>query len=303
MREEFSYYGALTFFGRPREGSGFFIKYLLAFVLVAACITVGELFLLRLLLPQFSMLYFTVAANPAIIFSSFGMFAQVVGGFLIYAAFHLFIWAIFESARQRYFIREEPFSLKIGMDEVRLFWVGVSLSVIIIICAFVISVVVSAVGAFGIKHPAATHWMAPYILTGLVGFLLMIPLVKLCAASSQTIRDQQYRFFDSVSATNGRFWRLFFAFVTMFIGLFFVAIVVGLASFGISVLLLGGSDRETVGQAFVLGTASVNAWPGYLILLVIENALAASFLFAFSGIAAHATLTDPELTGSDYAKV
>ncbi len=117
------------------------------------------------------------------------------------------MWATFECALQRYYMRGEGFRVSFGADEWRLVlvgfsWVGIA-SLAYLVSAFLVVVVYVIAGGIGGRE--ITGFLIGFF-GGATIFLFWIWFVtRLAPAAAITIRDKKYTFFGAFKATEGRF--------------------------------------------------------------------------------------------------
>lgn len=216
------------------------------------------------------------------------------------------VWAMFEAAGQRRYLRGEGLSLRIGGDEGRLIVVGLLMIVSILAMylgiAFVVGLLVVAGGAVS---PELGGLLG--IVSGIAGFgFLVFMLVRLSPAAAMTVRDGHIRFPSAFTATKGRFWPLFGAYVVMslivlvaviFLYLIIIAIGMGVV-FSTTEVGSGGGFDEDVVMALISNPLVILLGLMLLLGVYIFQGLV---MFVFQGIPALAAKTDPNWAGAGSA--
>ncbi|MFN3912073.1 hypothetical protein [Hyphomonas sp.] len=163
-------------------------------------------------------------AQTALVFSGF---ARVIPWGLLSWLAAWIIWAMFETASQRRYIWDKPFTLGFGADEARMMIVGLLWTVLaLVVVAVPVFVIMGATfytlftDPFSLNSPDATRQLGWQIL-GTFGLLLIILPVyvflatRLAPSFGLTVREKRIRFFDAWNVSRGRFWPIFGAFVIL----------------------------------------------------------------------------------------
>lgn len=140
------------------------------------------------------------------------------------------IWAIFEAASQRRYIRSEKFSVQFGGDELRIMGVGLAWALMQLV--FFIVPAVLFFGAIGnaislaadnaSEAEIASQVVGP--MFGAIGLWLILFIIyvffatRLAPCFALTIKERRFRFLDAWNVSRGRFWPILGAFVILSIG-------------------------------------------------------------------------------------
>ena len=300
--EKFSFNSALMHFNNARGPSGFTWKFAAAYALVYLVLLAifGGLWA-----ALFGATYWELTVNPTASPDLGPLLAMIFGSLLFVPAFLIF-WAVFESAALRRYVRAEGFSLKFGADEFRMIGV-ILLWMVFGILAYIVSGAIFF-GAFGALVYFAQDNLPITILGGIVMVALGIAIgcfflywaVRLSPAGAVSIRDKKLKFLSAKSATKGRFWPMFGAFVIVYLVIyaaqFVLQMVIMGVSFGVAFSnpdVIEGDDFEAFLSLFlnpVTLTLSIVLGLAYL-------AFNAMVHYAWAGIPARAAVTDPTWGG------
>ncbi len=158
---------------------------------------------------------------------AFGGFARLLPWSLLYGLASWIIWAMFETASQRRYIRDEKFSLGFGADEVRMMVVGL-LWFVMGLVVIGLPLVLTMGGIFyqlltdpiGFETNANSQQVALQVLGSFVVLLFIFPFyvflaTRLAPSFGLTVQARQVRFFDAWNVSRGRFWPILGAFVIL----------------------------------------------------------------------------------------
>lgn len=221
-------------------------------------------------------------------------------GSLVLMPVALLVWAVFEGASQRRYIRGEGFRLRISADEGRLavialIWVALLIAgyiglLIIILVPFGIGALLGGVAVGGVLAGLFT-------LAGLVAMVWLF--ARLSPAGALTIRDEKIRFFEAWRVTRPCGGGLF----ASYLALLLIVAVINILVLGL-LLVLGLAILSPVLSGDDISADAVfaaMAQPGFWIPMGLGGlalmAIAAVFTHAFSGPAALAAKTDPDWSG------
>lgn len=237
---------------------------------------------------------------------------KVFGVSLLTGVAFLFLFAILSAAATRAVLRPSQSSLaflRIGMDEVRLFLLGLIFTILfyfllifLAIAATLIVILLSA--AMG---PAALPALAA--ATVIISVAVMAWLTtRLSLSYPLTILRREFVVFESWSLTKGRFWSLFGAYFVIFLLWFLLALAFSAVTSGSYILemIRGGFSDEAMRSAMEHQRADQLAGiTPRIILSWILSALAGSLGIAlFAGASATATraiTTDVEGVAETFA--
>ena len=217
------------------------------------------------------------------------------------------MWAVFEAAQQRRFMRGEGFKLQFGADEGRLLLVGLiwggmmfAAYIALIVMMIVPVIILAVIGTSGSGAIIAVILVSLFALIGLGGFIWLV--AKMSAASALTIRDETLRFFESFRVTRGKTGVLFGTIALQFL----VILIASLIFYGVLFALGYGAVGDIVadirdGSATADDMLAVLRSPGFLgafaVLGFVWLAIYAVLAHIFAGPPALAAKTDPTWVG------
>lgn len=216
------------------------------------------------------------------------------------------IWAVFESASQRRYIRDEGFSLGFGGDELRMMGVGFCWAVVQTVFTVlpVMMIFGSIMGVFDlIESGASEDEIARSIIGPIFGalgvwFLLFLVYIffatRLAPCFALTIKDRQFRFLDAWNVSRGRFWPILGAYVIItIVGGIVVSIAEQILEFGlIGVLTPALGDAQT-GEDFLSVFMSGSVLVVLAVYFLIRLFLSGLLMHVAGGPAALAARHDP----------
>jgi hypothetical protein len=214
------------------------------------------------------------------------------------------VWAMFEAASQRRFVRGDRFSLGLGMDELRLMWVSLLFGLmglvifaipLIIMGNGFLSLIASSNGALSEDEIAAR--VLPSIFGGLSAMVLFFFVytffaTRLAPCFGLTIKERKARFLDAWNVSRGRFWPILGAFLILAIaGSIVTQIVQSMAQFAL-IPALATLDTTSEVPDFSTFTS-----PGFLISAAVAGfiiiAIQGLYLHVIAAPAAFAARQDP----------
>ncbi|MFN7164128.1 MAG: hypothetical protein ACK4P2_04850 [Hyphomonas sp.] len=175
-----------------------------------------------------------------------GGFGGMIGWIGLSAAAGWVIWAMFETASQRRYIRGEAFSLGFGADEARMMVVGLLWSLLgaVLVAGPVILIIWSAfaaimAGAEGMTDAQAGERIVGPVFGAMGLMLLVTPLyiflaTRLAPCFALTVRTRKISFLDAWNVSRGRFWPILGAYVIIA----FAGGIIGQVLLGIAQLLI-----------------------------------------------------------------
>lgn len=147
------------------------------------------------------------------------------------------LWAMFETASQRRYIRGEGFSLGFGADELRMMAVGLCwvLLGLVLMALPMLLIMGSALGGLAsgtLSNRQVEETMIGVVFGAMGLMLLILPLyvffaTRLAPCFSLTVMRKQICFFDAWNVSRGRFWPIFGAYVILAIAGSIIAQVIG----------------------------------------------------------------------------
>ncbi|MGD2132411.1 MAG: hypothetical protein PVI23_06420 [Maricaulaceae bacterium] len=179
--------------------------------------------------------------------------------------------------------------MQLGMDELRIFVVGLVIGLGLFLMWFAASIVIGLIG--GLLSVVAGPLGAVVIVLGFFGaaFAITLVSVRFCAAAPASVGEQKFVVLGSWTMTRGHMWGLLGAFVV----LFFIAILAFLVVAALNAVLAGGAAAVLEGRAAAEGIdnpASVFLSPGYILSTVLSSVVNVGLAAAFSGVGAYAYL-------------
>jgi len=152
------------------------------------------------------------------------------------------IWAMFETASQRRYIRGERFSLGFGADELRMMVVGLLwslLGLVIIGVPIFLTMGSTFIALFtdpaGFESSASIEQVGLQVLGIFFVMLILLPVytffaTRLAPCFGLTVKEQRIRFFDAWNVSRGRFWPIFGAYAILAVaGSIIGQVIVGIA--------------------------------------------------------------------------
>lgn len=199
--------------------------------------------------------------DPAAVLEAvFGILSPLLSWGIIGAMASWITWAMFESASQRRYIRDERFYLAFGGDEVRMMGVGFMWWLLQAVIFFVPVMMIfrAVMGSFALLSEGAPDDEIAAQVTGpILGatglMFLLFPVyvflaTRLAPCFGLTIKDREFRFFDAWHVSRGRFWPILGAYLIIAIlGGIIVSVVEQMAQFPLTAALL--PSFETVDNA------------------------------------------------------
>ncbi|WP_321488780.1 hypothetical protein [uncultured Hyphomonas sp.] len=239
MASRFTFDGALMFGFRAAHARSFPWKFALAFAVISTVLTALFVWLVKDTLFGFvssmEQLDQSGIDDPAIIFQAmFSTLGSMVPVAVLGGLASLVIWAMFMTATQRRYIRDEAFSIRFGPDELRMMGAGLvwflGVSVVYVLPLLVM------LPAFGLitdfYHGDITEEQLAMSLLSRAGivavfFLLTLPFYVFFATRfspvfAMTLKEGKIAFGDAWIASRGRFWPILGAYLI-------VAIIGGMA--------------------------------------------------------------------------
>jgi len=234
-------------------------------------------------------------SNPrAMLGLMFGMLAPLIPWGVAASLGSWALWAMFEAASQRRYVRDEHFSLRFGADELRMMAVGFFWSLFYIVC-FGLPGLMMFNGMVGMLDIATSDLpedevarrILPVVFGSMGLILLILPVyvffaTRLAPCFAMTIKDRRMVFFDAWNVSRGRFWPILGAFVILSIGGSVVASIISqVLQVGIVMPFMGGiDDVDSADDLFRIILS-----PGFLVPLAVY-ALGRLFM---SGLLQHFT--------------
>lgn len=237
-----------------------------------------------------------------------GQIGRILVGYAFALVGGLVLWAAFEAASQRRYMRGEGFNLRLGADEGRLLVVALaffglflaSYVFFAVLMAVVMGIVLASAGSDGGGFAALL--MFPLMLAYFAAFLILA--VRFSPAAALTIRDRKIRITSAWRVSRGKAWTIFGSWVLLYVLMYVVMIVIYLIIFAIAFAAImpammnaqaNGADPAEV-MAALLSPAAMTAVMIGLFLLCSAMAVC---LHAFDGPAALAAKNDPDWTDTE----
>lgn len=320
MPGRFTFDGALMFGFRAAHARSFPWKFALAFALVCTVLTALFVYLTKDILLGFinsiDKLDSAGVDEPAVFFDlMFGMFVSFAPWGVLAALVSLAVWAMFMTATQRRYIRDEDFSLGFGADEVRMMGTGfiwyLGQSLMGVLPLLIMLPVFGEVMEFA-RGEVSENEMVAFVM-GRVAYLLTVMLVtfpvyvffatRFSPVFAMTLKEGKIAFGDAWIVSRGRFWPI--------LGAYLIVAIVG----GMAVGFVSTFVEMLVSPAFMLSLDTVGDVPELLSLFtpgVIAGMLAYTFIRYFlsallmhvvQGPAAFAARHDPRGSVDDALRV
>lgn len=247
MASRFTFDGALMFGFRAAYVRTFPWKYALAFAGVSTALSALFFWLVKDTLLGFietvEQLDQSGIDDPAVIFGAMSnLFSSLLPTAIVGGGASLVVWAMFMTATQRRYIRDEDFSIRFGPDEVRMMGAGLvwflALSVIYVLPLLVMLPAFSLITDF--YHGDITEEQLAMSMLGRAGivsvfFLLTLPVyvffaTRFAPVFAMTLKEGKIAFGDAWIASRGRFWPILGAYLIL-------AIIGGMAVGFVSTIL------------------------------------------------------------------
>jgi len=162
------------------------------------------------------------------------------------------VWAMFETASQRRYIRGETFSLGFGADEARMMVVGLYWTLFtLVVWAVPFLMIFGGVWAAidGASQGLTDEEVGQRIVAPMFGatglFLLLTPLyvffaTRLAPCFALTVRTREIRFLDAWNVSRGRFWPILGAYLILSVaGSLLAQVIGGIAQLGMMPAFMG----------------------------------------------------------------
>lgn len=291
MARKFSFENSAFHFAKT-DGPGRFIPvFLVAYVILYSIITAITYALAGILFGSMQELQLRLASE--------GFSSDIFGPFLLYYAVALglgvMFWLAFEAALLRRYVHDEPFKLKLGGDEARLFVVGLIWFLLFMGAYLGAALLIGLLTTIGGMIDPNFGVILAFIITlgALVAWLYFS--VRLSAAGALTIRDRQIRFPSAMHVTKGRFWTLLGSYIVLFLIIVAIYVVFAVLVFGI--VFAGGGVDFFDPQSVSLAFASFESPVAYIAMAALGAVFQGMFMFAWAGPAALAAKVDPRRGG------
>ncbi|MEQ9506785.1 MAG: hypothetical protein RLO80_10990 [Hyphomonas sp.] len=162
-----------------------------------------------------------------------GGFARLVPWAILSSLLSWALWAMFETASQRRYIRGEGFSLGFGMDELRMMVVGllwgilgfvlIALPMLLIMGGTFWTLFANLSDAPMVNSQEFGNRVLMQMFGVMAVMLVMFPLyvffaTRLAPCFGLTVREGEVRFFDAWNVSRGRAWPILGAYVILAIG-------------------------------------------------------------------------------------
>lgn len=220
------------------------------------------------------------------------------------------LYAMFETAGLRRYIRNEGFSFKLGADEWRtlavyVLWVLTVIAVqfVLVLFGFVVTFVPAMTS--GGEPPTIVFALLPLLMFASMFFLLFV-LVRLSPASALTFRDRKITFFSARRVSKGRFWPMFGAYALLYlmgylalIGVQMVSMFIIMPGFFAAMPAIEAGSSDAMSQIFT----NPLTLAGFGLMMVGMMTVMGFLQFAYLGVSSRAALTDPNWTNPQTASV
>lgn len=302
---KFEFGNAAFHFNRTGGPPGFLWKfgltYAAAVILLAAITT-------PLFWPMIAASFNPATANDpeALADAMLGSIGTILLGYLVTLVLSVVIWAMFESASQRRYVRGDGFGLRFGADELRLLAVGffwflifLGLYIATLIMVMVPTVMMGVAASNGDASYAGPMVLLLFVMMLVMAVVSIWVCARLSPAAALTIRDKRIRFFSAWGVTKGKVWTLVGSWIVLWLIGFAVFLVfylvLAVAMFGVFGPLL--SSAEATEEEFVAALTSPVTLAIIAVVTFVIYALYGAFMHIFSGPAALVAKTDPAWAG------
>ncbi len=268
-------------------GFGFLKRAPMNFLGVVILLSVLMLGTFVLFLPAYADLLNTVmsSSDPESSFAAMGAFYASVGWYFLLA---LLVGMMAYGAINRALVFDPPPSewilgIKIGGDELRLLWVYIAVSFLIMLGALVFGllggVIMGVAAASGSTGLAVVGAIVMYVL--MFGVMIFLG-VRFSPAAAATVGEKQIHIFRAWSMTKGKFWQIFLAYLILYVIIFVVYAVLlfGMAaSFGLFGSGGAGFDPDSL--------RSIGVGPLAVVAAVVAAVVYTFIYGAFFGVGAY----------------
>ena len=251
----------------------------------------------------------------AVLSMVFGTMTPLIPWVIVVSIGSWVLWAMFEAASQRRYIRGERFSLRLGSDEFRMMAVGLFWWLFTLACFGLpaLSVWNGVIDLFqlfagGVSENEFGRRMIPAILGGLGLTLLSFPVyvffaTRLSPCFAMTIKDRKIVFFDAWNVSRGRFWPILGAFLIIAVaGVIVSSILDQVLQFGFAGFMSDFPNAQSGEEAMQLVFSATFLVP--LGLYIFVSAFISALQQHFNGApAAFAARHDPRGGVDDIARM
>ncbi|MEZ5946865.1 MAG: hypothetical protein R3C13_08910 [Hyphomonas sp.] len=262
MTSGFSFDGALMNGFRAAHARTFPWAFAFAFATICTSLMVAFFFIARDPLIAFFEAAEALEGQPTpddpmqVIGSLFGVLSPLIPWAIAGTLISWAVWAMFETASQRRYIRDEKFTLSFGGDELRMMGTGVFWFLMQAIIFFIpLAAGLSTLGLIGqLADGTMTEnevGQRALQTMGLVfaSMLVLVPLYVFLATRYSpsfglTLKDRKVAFFDGWIASRGRFWPILGAFVI-------VSVVAGIVDSIVSMIAQAAMMPAMLSTSFI----------------------------------------------------
>ena len=230
MANRFSFDGALMFGFRAAHARFFPWKFALAFAIVSTILSAFFAWLVKDTLFGFvsSMEQLDDAGidDPGIIFRAmFNLLGSLIPTAVIASLVSLVVWAMFMTATQRRYIRDEDFSIRFGADELRMMGAGfvwfLGLSVVYVVPLLVMLPAFGQITEFYHGNMTEEQFALSMLSrAGIVSVFVLLTLpfyiffaTRFSPVFAMTLKEGKIAFGDAWIASRGRFWPILGAYL------------------------------------------------------------------------------------------
>ncbi len=309
MARKFSFDNALLHFVRTEGAGGFLWKYLSAYIVLWLIYAAANLYVMAPMMMAYGDMMRDLSmggdGNPEALEQVMLQNAvRIGGGFAALLPIALVLWAAFEAAIQRRYIRNDGFRLRFGSDELRLIVVGIIWFLFLMAGYLAFAAFAGVAVMLGTATSSAGAFIGLSILIGFASLFLWVWMaIRLSPAAALTIRDRRIRFFDAWAVTRGRAWPMLGAFFLLILGYYFAVTLVymigGMGAMGMMMSnpevmeAVANEDPEAMMAFFVSPAVLVPLILAYIVMMLMQGL----FQYAWAGPAALAAKTDPRQGG------
>lgn len=235
-----------------------------------------------------------------------GTLEPLIGWAMIATVGSWILWAMFEAASQRRYVRDEPFYLGFGGDELRMMGVGLCWAALQalfyalpgLIMFGAVSDMIGMIESGASEDDIARSLIGP--IFGAMGLGLLFFLVyvffatRLAPSFALTIKDRQFRFLDAWNVSRGRFWPILGAYVIIFIvSSIVISIVEQVLDIGLTAVMASGMGNADSAEELLDVLFSGGVIVALAIYFLIRFFLSGMMMHVAGGPAAFAARHDP----------
>ena len=309
--EHFSFDTAFRHFLNGKGPRGFMWKYILTYSLAlgAGYIVFFALFFSGMTGQMTNLIKLESSQQEPELQDIFGFILPFLLTIPLTMAFTLVFMSVFESMAQRFYIRGEGLSLRLGADELRVaavfciwsvLWLALTLAIMGVSLALIAPALIEALNSPTSAPPDIDPGpiLLIFPLTIITGLVACFIGVRLSPAAAMTIRDRKVRFFSAWGATKGRFWPMVGAFLVIYMIGYAIMMGAQIVTMPVMMGVMMSQGDRFVGMTEPDPEALFSAISPMIFIMFgvmsLFGAVSSAFMqYGFAGVTSKAALTDP----------